>query len=320
MRNRAIHHAKRGAGASSTRQIPPVGPARVHCNAWLTAPPSRDLRHRRSCFSTRRRGPHQRCASCGPCHPIACAPTRPPIGCATLCSSQWAPNRWYLATRRRSASGWRSCSIFHECTSRWCPTQSLAILTAYGRTCSIFIGSAAARLRTTQTQTTPILRSRSASSRRRRCRAACTARQGRWTVVAFGAFGDRFDHELASINVLHRYRKFSRLILMGERMTACLLMPGRHVLMPNALIEEPTCGLLPIGGSVDGVWTSGLRWNLRGERLQFGDLVSSSNQMLSEESGGIMPISVSTTHPLVWTTVLRPDGWPHAGTDSIRPR
>lgn len=42
----------------------------------------------------------------------------------------------------------------------------------------------------------------------------------RWTVVAFGAFGDRFDHELASINVLHSYRNFERLILMGERMTA----------------------------------------------------------------------------------------------------
>ena len=90
-----------------------------------------------------------------------------------------------------------------------------------------------------------------------------------------------------------------------------LLPPGRHILRPNALIEGPTCGLLPIGGPVDAVWTSGLRWNLRGEPLEFGGLVSSSNQMMSDpHTGAIAPISVTTTQPLIWTTVLRPDGWP----------
>ena len=139
----------------------------------------------------------------------------------------------------------------------------------------------------------------------------------RWTVVAFGAFGDRFDHELASINVLHRHRCFERLILMGERMTATLLPPGRHHIQPNALIEGPTCGLLPIGGPCDAVWTSGLRWDLDGERLEFGGLVSTSNQMLSDPAtGALEPISVTTTHPLVWTTVLRPDGWP-SGTREL---
>ena len=40
MRNRAIHQAKRALFPRA--QVPPVGPARVHCNAWLTAPPSQD--------------------------------------------------------------------------------------------------------------------------------------------------------------------------------------------------------------------------------------------------------------------------------------
>lgn len=133
----------------------------------------------------------------------------------------------------------------------------------------------------------------------------------RWTVICFGAFGDRFDHELAAINVLYRYRdRFDRLMLMGERMTACLLPAGRHILRPNTLIEGPTCGLLPIGGRCDAVWTSGLRWNLRGGPLEFGGLISSSNQMLAQPETGAMEVRVTTTHPLVWTTVLRPDGWP----------
>lgn len=136
----------------------------------------------------------------------------------------------------------------------------------------------------------------------------------RWTVVAFGAFGDRFDHELASINTLYRFcRPFDRLILMGERMTAELLLPGRHVIRPNSQLEGPTCGLLPIGGRCDAVWTSGLRWNLRGSPLQFGGVVSSSNDMVPHAVDGRLEVRVTTTHPLVWTTVLRPDGWPRSG-------
>ena len=86
--------------------------------------------------------------------------------------------------------------------------------------------------------------------------------------------------------------------------------PGRHVPRPNPLIEGPTCGLLPIGGKCDKVHTSGLRWNLRGEPLEFGGLVSSSNQLLADPETGLAEVHVSTTHPVVWTTVLRPDGWP----------
>jgi len=137
-----------------------------------------------------------------------------------------------------------------------------------------------------------------------------TAAARRWTVVAFGAFGDRFDHELASINVLHRFRKFERLLLMGERMTACLLPPGRHLIRPNPLIEGPTCGLLPIGGRCDAVWTSGLRWNLRGEALEFGGTISSSNKLVPCATTGRLEVRVTNSHPLIWTTVLRPDGWP----------
>ena len=133
----------------------------------------------------------------------------------------------------------------------------------------------------------------------------------RWTVIAFGAFGDRFDHEMASINVLHRYRQFDRLILMGERMTAELLPPGRHVLLPNAKIEGPTCGLIPVGGRCDAVWTTGLRWNLRGTPLEFGGLVSSSNTLRCDDTNGtVEPVTVTNTQPLVWTTVTRPTAWP----------
>ena len=322
MRNRAIHHAKRGAKRLFPRaQVPPVGPARVHCNAWLTAPPSQDTPP--SALVLLNTPPRPASAlrqlwslsSYRVCADAAANRLRDSLQLAMGTESMVSGDP---AALRQRLEKLQHISRMHESMVPDAVTGDFDsirpdVLDFYRqRGCTIAHDPDANH--TDFEKSLRLVEEAQAAAQR------STARQGRWTVVAFGAFGDRFDHELASINVLHRYRKFSRLILMGERMTACLLMPGRHVLMPNALIEGPTCGLLPIGGSVDGVWTSGLRWNLRGERLQFGDLVSSSNQMLSEESGGIMPISVTTTHPLVWTTVLRPDGWPHAGTDSIRPR
>jgi thiamine pyrophosphokinase len=112
--------------------------------------------------------------------------------------------------------------------------------------------------------------------------------------------------------VLYRFDKFERLLLMGERMTACLLRPGRHRIIPNPDIEGPTCGLLPIGGDAGAVWTSGLRWNLRGGPLRFGGLVSSSNQLTADADGQFAEVTITTTHPVIWTTVLRPEGWPRA--------
>ncbi|KAL1515818.1 hypothetical protein AB1Y20_002434 [Prymnesium parvum] len=134
-----------------------------------------------------------------------------------------------------------------------------------------------------------------------------------WTVVAFGAFGNRFDHELASTNALFKFRhEFGRLILMGERMTACLLQPGRHRILPNPLLEGPTCGLLPIGGPVESISTSGLRWDLQSDRLAFGSLVSSSNEILFNQPGNAAEVMVETSDDVVWTTVLQPHGWSSA--------
>ena len=56
-------------------------------------------------------------------------------------------------------------------------------------------------------------------------------------------------------------------------MTACLLEPGTHRIVPNMLLEGLTCGLLPIGGRVDSVTTTGLKWDLTSQALEFGGLV-----------------------------------------------
>jgi thiamine pyrophosphokinase len=51
------------------------------------------------------------------------------------------------------------------------------------------------------------------------------------------------------------------------------------VLDPEVEGRNPTCGLLPIGGRVEAVTTTGLKWNLDHQALDFAGLVSSSNQV-----------------------------------------
>ncbi|CAM9946902.1 unnamed protein product [Phaeothamnion confervicola] len=124
------------------------------------------------------------------------------------------------------------------------------------------------------------------------------------TVVAWGAFGGRFDQEMAAMHLLHRYAgRFGRLVLVGGGNLAFLLSPGAHHIVPDTRFEGPTCGLLPIGGPCRQVTTKGLRWDLDGATLEFGALVSSSNSVAAET------VSVTTDAPLVWTTTLDSDAW-----------
>lgn len=134
---------------------------------------------------------------------------------------------------------------------------------------------------------------------------AATAAPTKATVIGLGAFGGRFDHEMAAMSVLHTYTsRFSRLVLMGAGNIAFLLAPGlRHVIQPDARFEGPTVGLIPIGGACRSVTTNGLKWNLQAGRLEFGVLVSSSNCVVGEE------VTIVTDAPLVWTAEFKAEEW-----------
>eukprot|EP00640_Fibrocapsa_japonica_P001263 CAMPEP_0113936874 /NCGR_PEP_ID=MMETSP1339-20121228/3633_1 /TAXON_ID=94617 /ORGANISM="Fibrocapsa japonica" /LENGTH=406 /DNA_ID=CAMNT_0000939443 /DNA_START=179 /DNA_END=1399 /DNA_ORIENTATION=+ /assembly_acc=CAM_ASM_000762 len=128
--------------------------------------------------------------------------------------------------------------------------------------------------------------------------------QSRMTVMALGAFGGRFDQEMASINALYEWDQvFERLLLLSEQNLGFLLSPGKHRVVPNTLVEGPTCGLLPVGGACRSVSTKGLKWDLKDQVLRFGGLVSSSNCL----AGDI--VEVQTRDPLLWMSEIRPESW-----------
>ena len=113
------------------------------------------------------------------------------------------------------------------------------------------------------------------------------------SVVVYGAFGGRFDQQMAGIHSLLRFPE-RNIVLVGDGNLAFLVSPGaKHVISLSGK-EGPGCALLPIGSKAESVTTAGLKWNLAGQPLEFGQLISTANRAEGAE------VEVETTHPLIW--------------------
>ena len=128
--------------------------------------------------------------------------------------------------------------------------------------------------------------------------------------IIFGAFGGRFDQEMASIDALFKWNSvFDRVLLMDAKNLATLLDSSskRHMLKPITEIEGPMCGLIPIAGPVESVHSSGLKYNLEGRGLAWGVLTSTSNEIIvaTDIKKEFEEVVVETSHPLMWTCSLK---------------
>jgi len=127
-------------------------------------------------------------------------------------------------------------------------------------------------------------------------------------VCVYGAFDGRFDQTMASIQSLYKFQnQFDSITLYNEHTTAKLLQGDGilNTIRIRSKEEGPACGLLPIGSKCDWVYTSGLVWNLNGEAMEFGGLVSTSNQLsIQEDEEEDVVVTVRSSHPLIWTTEL----------------
>jgi len=141
--------------------------------------------------------------------------------------------------------------------------------------------------------------------------------------VVYGAFGGRFDQEMASFQALYKWHGKVEMYLYDDS-TMAFLLPGgceNHIqlaLLPTknesadttseedvAVSEGPICGLIPLGCAVDSVTTTGLQWNLNHETTQFGGLVSTSNRIVVPElpaaAKTLAVVTVKCSQPLVFT-------------------
>lgn len=136
-------------------------------------------------------------------------------------------------------------------------------------------------------------------------------------IFVYGAFGGRFDQEMASIQALYRWKDVFqyRIALYTDETFAVLTRPQvtNEIYLPfHSKMEDhvdkgqeifhgegPTCGLIPIGCRCDGVKTKGFKWNLDGSvPLEFGGLISTSNR--AEDS----LLQIESPQPLVFTAEI----------------
>ncbi|KYQ91813.1 hypothetical protein DLAC_07608 [Tieghemostelium lacteum] len=110
-----------------------------------------------------------------------------------------------------------------------------------------------------------------------------------------GGLGGSTSHELANLNTLYLYPT-RKLILFSKHSYAWLLSELHpHIVECKS---ETKCSLVPLSSRVDQVTTTGLKWNLNKQSLNFGELISTSNLTINST------INITTSNPLLFLIEL----------------
>lgn len=121
-------------------------------------------------------------------------------------------------------------------------------------------------------------------------------------VICWGAFGERFDHEMQGFNVLCKFKLHydklypnKKVILMTGNNFAMVLKPGKHIIK-CAKLQGPICSVIPLYSKTT-VSTKGLKYDMNKHILEFGGLVSSSNGFIDKQN-----VEIETDQMVVFHT------------------
>lgn len=117
-------------------------------------------------------------------------------------------------------------------------------------------------------------------------------------IVAVVDTTGRFDHIMGNIETLYLAKQWTDcpIYLLSSKGLTWLMDKGHHRIKLDKELSSQTCGLIPIGSPCEHVTTTGLKWNLDDQCLQFGHLVSTSN---TYDGSGVVTVALQS--PLVWT-------------------
>jgi thiamine pyrophosphokinase len=126
-------------------------------------------------------------------------------------------------------------------------------------------------------------------------------------VEVYGARGGRVDHEMSALHALCRFSPLFpplTLALLSDGSRVRLLPAGASMLRTAGPERRgDKCGLVPLGGPVRRVTTRGLRWDLAGQALQLGRLVSTCNVIEADA------VHVDASDPVLWVTSFGCGQW-----------
>ncbi|XP_033749160.1 thiamin pyrophosphokinase 1-like [Pecten maximus] len=124
-------------------------------------------------------------------------------------------------------------------------------------------------------------------------------------IVVMGAFGGRLDQVFGNIDVLHQARTLTSVpVVLASHCQMCMLLKQgiKHCLKVDTGYEGDWCGLIPIGRPCHHITTTGLKWNLENQGLEFGQLISTSNVL---EGNG--QVTIETDNDLLWCMEVKMD-------------
>ena len=109
------------------------------------------------------------------------------------------------------------------------------------------------------------------------------------STAVLGGLGGFFSHIVANLSSCLNACKdiYPPLFFLGENDLCFVVRPGLTTLKSPLKLH---CSLVPLFGHVENVSTSGLKWDLKGDKMSFGELVSTSNLVVSDE------IKIETTN------------------------
>ena len=118
-------------------------------------------------------------------------------------------------------------------------------------------------------------------------------------ILAIQENNGRFDHMISNVHVLHLMNEelgSIHLYVISERQCYWLLRKEtkHEFYASNKLLKSIWCSLIPFCGPVL-IKTTGLKWNLNNEQLEFGVLISTSNAFNHSNI-----ITIETNAPIIW--------------------
>jgi len=100
------------------------------------------------------------------------------------------------------------------------------------------------------------------------------------TVYILGATGQRTDHTLKNLSVLQQFNDLFKEISLVDSQGIIKVVPHNYVLKTK---PGTPISLFPLSGKVDGIKTSGLKYELDDESLENGVRDGSSNEAIEKK-------------------------------------